>query len=260
MRGTDHFQQRLQQRGAKLSKRKALRLETIYGALKTGDARISTLNGRYAIQFGGEPQGAGDYLIVQINNGAVGGFISLLADQRVIMPDTRIIPAKRIMPRGAYKNPRVRARRNPQPFTELVNRRLGETEQALGGQLPVGWDIGPYEHFLTKRGFGVTFLHRGNDGPVAHMRFAEKLLQAPQHRQDGIIRHEIGHVVDHVVPTRTLNRWARGRNTLLPPARLAEIRADAIAEAIWQSPILYDRSLVQSTTRGAYPRPKKLGW
>jgi hypothetical protein len=145
-------------------------------------------------------------------------------------------------------------------FGELLEKRMDEADRALGLSLPATWDIGEYSHFQKKRGFGVTFLERGNLGPTAHMRFAGKLTTSPGHRQDGIIQHEIGHVVDHIVPEAQLDRWAAAQGIRLPPQSQAEVRADAIAQAIWEKPIRYDNDLVQSTNRGSWPRPAHLGW
>jgi hypothetical protein len=142
-------------------------------------------------------------------------------------------------------------------FGRLVQARLREAERNLDGQLPVSWDVGPYAHFRKPRGYGVTFCHRGNTGPCAHMRFAPKILHAPLHRQDGVLLHEIGHAVDHICPARALDRWARQNGVRLP--KTPEQRADAIALAIFGVPVRYDQELVQSTRYGAPKRPAQLG-
>ena len=78
----------------------------------------------------------------------------------------------------------------------------------------------------------------------------------PQTRLDALAK--IGHVIDLCVDARPLNSWALSRGVRLP--KTVERRADAIAEAIWGEPILYDRKLyVQNTLRGTTPRPKHLG-
>ena len=142
-------------------------------------------------------------------------------------------------------------------FGDLLDRRWGETQAALGlppRAVTLTWDIGPYPHFKSKRGHGVTF-HRG--GPSCHLRFAKKLLTSPTHRADGLIRHELGHVVDFVCDKDRLNEWAVTKGIRLPPT--AERRADAIALAIWGEPVRYDKDLVQSSTTGVHPRPRHLG-
>ena len=144
-----------------------------------------------------------------------------------------------------------------EPFAQLLSLRWGEAQQRLGipGRIRLSWEVTPdYEHFHTPRGFGVTFY---NGEPACHLAFAPKLLSSPVTRQDGIIRHELGHVLDLCVRKRDLNAWAEAQGVFLP--RTPERRADAIAEAIWGEPILYDRDLVQSTTRGRAPRPAHLG-
>ena len=76
-------------------------------------------------------------------------------------------------------------------------------------------------------------------------------------RVDGVIRHEIGHVVNHLVPARELNEWAARRGVRLAPT--SELRADDIAEAIWGEPLRYDEIEVQSTSVGKVGRPRHLG-
>lgn len=146
-------------------------------------------------------------------------------------------------------------------FTELdalLTRRWVEAQaraQVPPGAVELTWDLGDYEHFHKPRGFAVTF----NWGePHCHLRMSPKILSAPVDRVDGIIRHELGHVLDLTRPAEGLDRWARSRGVKLP--HTPERRADAIAEAVWRSPIYYDEDLlVQSTTRGIAPRPAHLG-
>lgn len=143
-------------------------------------------------------------------------------------------------------------------FDELVARRWEETADSVGFdpvKVDLVWGVGGgYPHFKTTRGFGVTFW----DGqPPCRLLFARKLLDAPLHRQDGIVRHELGHVVDMVFDRPKVDRWAEGKGITL--AQTDERRADDIALSIWGEPIRYDRDLVQSTRYGEYPRPKHLG-
>ncbi len=144
---------------------------------------------------------------------------------------------------------------------QLAARRQAEAEKSLGTRLPVTWDIGPYAHFRTKRGFGVTFYQHHNPAwGACHVRLSKKLLQSSQGRQDGIIQHELGHVIDLLVNPTSLDRWAVKRGVRLPRQELVELRADAIAHAVWQKPMLYDKDTVQNTRTGTWPRPKRLGW
>ena len=141
-------------------------------------------------------------------------------------------------------------------FQALLSERWAEACEALQFFPPNGltWDIGEYPHFKTKRGHGVTFL----DGPGrCHVRFAEKLMTSPQHRQDGIIRHELGHVFDMLIPRQGLDAWAAGKGVFL--AKTQERRADDIAKALWGTALRYDADLVQSTKNGVRPRPEHLG-
>jgi len=145
----------------------------------------------------------------------------------------------------------------PLKFGELLRLRWEETCQALGidcDAIDITWDMGPYPHFLTKRGYAVAVSQ--GDGTY-HIRFAEKTLECKVHRADGLIRHEIGHIVDFFVDKNELNAWAAERGVQLPSTD--ERRADAIALAIWGEPIKYDKDLVQSTRVGVAHRPEHLG-
>jgi hypothetical protein len=142
----------------------------------------------------------------------------------------------------------------------LADLRQREAEQAIGRPLSLTWDIGPYEHFNTARGFGVTFhQHHNPKWGACHIRLSKKLLLAPQTRQDGIIRHELGHVIDLLCTPGALDSWAAARGVRLPPQKQGELRADSIAEAVWGEPLRYDKDTVQSTCCGVYPRPAHLG-
>ena len=118
----------------------------------------------------------------------------------------------------------------------------------------ITWDIGPYPHFDKPRGYAVA-VNRSNG--TYHIRFAKKTLACAMHRADGLIRHEIGHILDFLYASHDLDRWAAERGVRLPPTD--ERRADMIAYAIWGEPIRYDQDTVQSTRVGIYPRPEYLG-
>ena len=86
---------------------------------------------------------------------------------------------------------------------------------------------------------------------------APKFLSAPVHRQDALLRHELGHAIDFLVPTAKLNNYAifKGRVLSSTPER----RADDIAEMVWGAKLQYDRDLIQTINHGVYPRPPNLG-
>jgi hypothetical protein len=146
---------------------------------------------------------------------------------------------------------------NPLDFGNLLHRRWDEACASLGmnaHEIQITWDIGPYPHFQKKRGYAVAVAHANG---TYHLRFAEKTLRVPVHRADGLIRHEIGHVVDFLFSEPELDAWAFKQGVTLPST--PERRADAIAAAIWGEPIRYDDDLVQSTRIGIAPRPEHLG-
>jgi len=143
-------------------------------------------------------------------------------------------------------------------FTDLVNRRWFEAQQRIGlrpGALQLTWEItDDYPHFKKARGYAVCF---HVDDNTCHLKFSTKMLRASPHRADAIVRHELGHVLDFLVPSTELDRWAWQQGVQLP--HTAERRADALALAIWFEPIRYDRELVQSTRQGQDVRPAHLG-
>ena len=96
-------------------------------------------------------------------------------------------------------------------------------------------------------------------GGPCHVRLAAKLADSNKCRQDGIIRHELGHVVDLSFPGDVLDRWAASRGVKLPPKSQGEIRADAIAQAIWLQTLRYDDATVQNVCEGVQKRPVHLG-
>lgn len=146
-------------------------------------------------------------------------------------------------------------------FAQLLALRWKQTQKELGltpGKIILTWEISDnYEHFHTERGYGVTILRAPCN---CHLAFPQKMLKASKTRQDGIIRHELGHVLDMCISERKLNAWALGWDVQLPPQKQAELRADKIAEAVWGEKLYYDEpNHIQSTCCGVYPRPAYLG-
>ena len=131
------------------------------------------------------------------------------------------------------------ARRETTPFLEKVFVSIG---------------IGTSPHFSTARGFATTTVYNQQ---TFYIKVADRLLQQPRHRQDAIVRHEIGHIVDFAVTPLALDAWAVERNFHLPQTR--ERRADTIAQILWGQPIYYDEELVQTLENGTTPRPEALG-
>lgn len=116
------------------------------------------------------------------------------------------------------------------------------------------WCIGESTHFNTNRGFATM---KTDGTSFFHLTFAEKIRAASMARLEGILRHELGHVIDFAVEKADLDAWARIRGLVLPDTR--ERRADAIALAIWGAPIRYDSEQVQNIETGIHPRPAELG-
>lgn len=84
--------------------------------------------------------------------------------------------------------------------------------------------------------------------------FSPRIVREPTHRQRGIFRHELGHLV-HDNFGRTELSETMGAE--LPESD--EVLADQIALFIFGSPILYDGETVQSISTGEAKRPDHLG-
>lgn len=121
----------------------------------------------------------------------------------------------------------------------------------------INWVFGKHPHFEKARGYAVVYEYPDD---WCRIVFSRKMIGCPWERAVGVIRHEIGHAVSYIIDTKDLNKWAWARGHSLPPENLAELRADALAEAIWNEPIHYDELLVQTTGRGIRHRPFVLGW
>lgn len=134
----------------------------------------------------------------------------------------------------------------------LVAQRVMDVEDRLKVELGVTFDFGDYAHFRTPRGYGVTFFNDGH----CHMRFSRKALRCDPARFDGVVRHELGHVVDMLYPAQLVNLWCAFQG--VTPAATPELRADDIAHAIWGEPLRYDKLTVQNTRVGRVGRPSHL--
>lgn len=147
---------------------------------------------------------------------------------------------------------------NVSEFQRLFHRRWLDVCGAFGidvESIPLFVDFGPYPHFKKKRGYAVAI---SNGDGTYHIRFAPKTLQAPTHRVDGLIRHELGHLADYLIPKAELDTLCRDWYGVTLP-HTDERRADTIALAVWGKPLRYDADLVQSTRIGVTPRPAHLG-
>jgi len=92
------------------------------------------------------------------------------------------------------------------------------------------------------------------DGEPIQIAFASKVEQLPVSRIRGLMRHEIGHALDYRYGKAELERQLQVK---LPSG--VERRADAIAEAVWNEPIVYDGRDIQAVgVDGAHPRPRHL--
>jgi hypothetical protein len=139
-----------------------------------------------------------------------------------------------------------------QAFLRYIALRVAEAEAALRAPLAVTYDFGDYTHFETPRGFGVTFFSEGR----CHMRYSRKAFRHDISRFDGVLKHELGHVIDMLFDPLLVDAWASARGVDL--AKSAERRADDIAHAVWGRPLRYDEDTVQNSKRGRVGRPAHL--
>ena len=85
-----------------------------------------------------------------------------------------------------------------------------------------------------------------------------RLAREPADRQEAILRHEMGHVVDFLYSRDDVAaRLALPEGWRAWPAR-PEKYADAVAEAIFGDRILYDDASIQTLRVGTWPRPGHL--
>lgn len=97
------------------------------------------------------------------------------------------------------------------------------------------------------------FAYCTREAPFA-IAFAAKAEKLPPSYIKGLMRHEMGHALDHRYGKRELEKRLA---TKLPKG--TERRADAIAEAVWGAPIEYGENDVQCIGCGGKPeRPKHL--
>ena len=142
--------------------------------------------------------------------------------------------------------------RTPEGVQQFFSARLWEAQQKCSPHLrpTVSMEMGGSNHFAKERGYATTLVLGGDR---FHLRVAERFLSASFDRQDAILRHEIGHIVDFTVPPHIMKEWWPRL------AKTPERRADQIASCIWGCPIFYDEEDVQTLRFGTFPRPERLG-
>lgn len=119
----------------------------------------------------------------------------------------------------------------------------------------ITYDIGDSPLFASPRRYAST---TGDGGNSCHVRFPPRIVSLPMQQIDAVIRHELGHVVDFIVPFMDLEEWAQSQGAFLPST--PERKADALAELIWGERIFYDAALIQTfDSSGVTPRPEHLG-
>lgn len=143
---------------------------------------------------------------------------------------------------------------NPSPKVDDV---FDEAFDVLEEKFP---DFGTIEFFEDEKagadngaGSERQFAYCEDGHPIA-IAFAPKAARLPKAQLVGLMRHEMGHALEYRFGVKELERRL-GRK--LPD--MVERRADAIAEAVWGEPIVYDEKLVQCVgVPGVRPRPAHL--
>jgi hypothetical protein len=122
---------------------------------------------------------------------------------------------------------------------------------------------GPLE-VLFMIGSKTTFPELRNYAYCAHLDHdtclvvvAPKMKIASDDRAEAVLKHEIGHAIDFLIPKNEVNATLLERG--ITPIHTPERRADQIAEFTYNQPIYYDNDTVQSLSRGVRPRPQSLG-
>ena len=86
---------------------------------------------------------------------------------------------------------------------------------------------------------------------------APKMKLASDDRCVAVVRHEIGHAIDFLIPKNEVDAAILERGLI--PYQTPERKADQIAEITYDEPIYYDDDTIQSLLKGIRPRPSQLG-
>ncbi len=129
-------------------------------------------------------------------------------------------------------------------------RLLKDAQERVPG-LEVELEIGPRPEFPCARDYAYAEHLYDNSIKIVVAPDFHKLSDL---NQEAILRHELAHAIEFSLGFKRTN-YEFG--PLL--ARTPERRADQIAELVWEEPILYDKSDLQTLDQGVYPRPERLG-
>ena len=132
----------------------------------------------------------------------------------------------------------------------IFDRLQAETSSVLPG-FHVRLLLGHASDYPHKRNCAMCMYLDTPKGRQIDIFVAPKVLRMNTGRQEGLLRHELGHAIEFYLEG-DLPHFMPG----LPPG--VERRADAIAERMYGSPIYYDRDLIQTTSGGTRPRPTHL--
>jgi len=131
--------------------------------------------------------------------------------------------------------------------------RLQQETQTLMPDFRVRLLLGHPSDYPHKRNCAMCMYLDTPQGRQIDIFVAPKVLKMDRGRQEGLLRHELGHAVEFHLGTDRLHQWMPN----LPAG--VERRADAVAERLYGRPIYYDHDLIQTINRGVRPRPVHLG-
>ena len=92
------------------------------------------------------------------------------------------------------------------------------------------------------------------DPNTKEIGLSPRIVKEPAHRQRGVFRHEVGHLIHDCYGRETVKEKIG-----VSLSKSDEILADQIAAYVYGEPILYDDDEVQSISRGDPERPAHLG-
>ena len=131
--------------------------------------------------------------------------------------------------------------------------RLQQETQAVMPDFHVRLLLGHPADYPHKRNCAMCMYLDTPHGRKIDILVAPKVLKMDRGRQEGLLRHELGHAVEFHLGVDRLHQWMPN----LPAG--GERRADAVAERLYGGHIFYDHDLIQTINGGTRPRPVHLG-
>lgn len=129
-----------------------------------------------------------------------------------------------------------------------------DVQSVVGEEFRAYLVVGHPSEFPKKRNMAYCYVE--HDGSI-FIVISPKLAGGSTSRVEAILRHELAHAIEFHTGETELREMARLDGHELHTGQ--ELRADQVAEIIWEDPIYYDEINVQTLERGKRPRPTHLG-